>query len=183
MDSETNISTSEHDQRELPDFHFLEVLTKDSDQALITQTWENIRTQDYAFDDFSRNNPQLFLMGLVADTSFYFLVEHAGLAIVQNCWENSTSVSVHFCIWDRKYPYSRMKEAATEVLNFIFKTFNCHRINALVPEYNVFAQRMATSLRFRYEGSMKEAILYQGKWHDERMYGLLQSNFFKLEVQ
>jgi hypothetical protein len=183
MDVETNIPTSERSGGELPRFRFLTPLTKDSDEKVIIDTWEKIRTQDYAFDDFSRNNPQLFLGGLVQETSFYFLVDDAALAMVQNCWKFSTSVSVHFCVWDRTYPVQKITQAAKECLAWIFNEFDCHRVNALIPEYNTFAQRLATTLRFRYEGSMKEAILYKGKWCDERMYGLLQSHFIKPEVQ
>jgi len=183
MDIETNISASERDQRELPSFRFLEPLTRLSDPKLIQEVWEKIRTQDYAFDDFTINNPQLFLAGLINETTFYFLVEDAGIAIINDLYENSTSSNVHFCIWDRKYPHSRMVEAAKEALGWIFSTYGCHRVSAMIPVYNPFAKRLATQLRFRYEGSLKEAILYKGKWYDEDIFGLLQSNFIKPEVQ
>jgi RimJ/RimL family protein N-acetyltransferase len=182
MDIETNISTSERGERELPDFCLLRPLTRLSDPKVIEQTWEKIRTQDYAFDDFTINNPGLFLAGMVNENTYYFLVEDAGIVILNDLYENSTSSNIHFCMWDKKYPHSKIIQAAKEALGFVF-SLNCHRVTALIPNYNPFAKRLATQLRFRYEGCMKEAILYKGKWYDEDIFGLLHSNFIKPEVQ
>jgi RimJ/RimL family protein N-acetyltransferase len=182
MDIETNISTSERGERELPDFCLLRPLTRLSDPKVIEQTWEKIRTQDYAFDDFTINNPGLFLAGMVSENTYYFLVEEAGIVILNDLYENSTSSNIHFCMWEKWYPHSKIIQAAKEALGFVF-SFNCHRVSALIPVYNPFAKRLATQLRFRYEGCMKEAILYKGKWYDEDIFGLLHSNFVKPEVQ
>lgn len=181
MDNQTDISTVEHSGSELQDFRFLKPLTKDDAPELIQEVWEKLRTQDYAFDDFSRNNPGMFLFGLAAETNKYFLIEDVGLVILQDIWENSIP-SIHFCVWDRNYPFQKLKEAARELFDWLFKTYNCHRINALIPDYNKFAERLAHVLRFHYEGSMKEAILFKGKWFDQKMFGLLQSAYFKHEV-
>lgn len=180
MEQPNDNAAVQHNGSELRNFRFLRRLTKDDDPKFIQEIWEKIRQQDYAFDDFSRNNPQLFLLGLISETSFYFLVEDAGIAIVNDLWENSTSANVHFCMWDKSYPWNKTVEAAKEFLAWIFTTYNCHRINAYIPDYNTYASRLATNLRFKYEGCMKETVLYKGKWFDQKIFGLLQSTFNKV---
>lgn len=182
MEQQTDISASERDVSQLQSFYLLTPLTRLSDPKEIQETWEKIRTQEYAFDDFTINNPGLFMYGLINETSFYFLVEDAGIVMINDLYENSTSSNIHFCMWDKRYPHTKIIQAAKEALGFVF-SYKCHRVSAMIPVYNSFAKRLATQLRFRYEGCMKEAILYKGKWYDEDIFGLLHSNFIKPEVQ
>lgn len=181
MEHQADISEVQSDGSELQNFRFLTPLTRNSPEELITSTWEKIRTQEYAFDDFSRNQPSLFLSGLISDTTKYFLVEDSGIVILQDLWKCS-SPHIHFCMWDRNYPMAKIKSAAHEIIDWVFSEFECHRISAIIPIYNSFAKRLATTLRFRYEGTMKEAILYKGKWFDEDIFGLLQNVYSKREV-
>ena len=182
MEHQADISKVERNGDEFQDFHILIPLTKNSPDELIQEVWEKIRTQEYAFDDFSRNQPSLFLAQLVSDTNKFFLAEDAGIIILQDLWKCS-SPHIHFCLWDRNYPMAKIKQAAHEAIDHVFKHYECHRISAVIPIYNSFAKRLATTLRFRYEGTMKEAVLYKGKWFDEDIFGLLQSVYSKREVQ
>src|SRR6266700_1398520 len=102
MDSETNLL---EDKRELSKFNGFRDLVwlNPDDQSLLQRTdlnklWANVRTQDYAFDDFSRDNPEWFLLQLAKanDNVRYFLIKDSGVFIVTGNLQAGGDATIHF---------------------------------------------------------------------------------------
>jgi RimJ/RimL family protein N-acetyltransferase len=58
-----------------------------------------------------------------------------------------------------------------------FREMGAHRIHAEIPETNVAAQKVVTSLGFRQEGLEKKAIIRDGEPIDNQIWGLLPEDF------
>ena len=58
-----------------------------------------------------------------------------------------------------------------------FRELGAHRIHAEIPSTNVAAQKVVTSLGFRQEGVMKQAILRDEGAIDNQIWGLLPEDF------
>lgn len=69
------------------------------------------------------------------------------------------------------------KEALTLLLDYAFLELNLHRISLRVFSFNDRAIHLYKKLGFQHEGTCKEAVFRNGKWHDIEMFSLLQSNY------
>jgi RimJ/RimL family protein N-acetyltransferase len=155
---------------------------------VINWMWEQVKRQDYAFDDLSRNDPTSFCLALQAPQTQHFFIGEpnqtpVGWCIIKGLYKHSNP-EIHFVVWDPHYPLSKIKAAGREVLSWIFKTWQCNRVTGAIPQFNDQAKRFALMLRFQHEGTLKQAVLYHGRWVDVQLFGLLKENFYKnFEVQ
>lgn len=183
MDSEVDISEVQSGNSNLRDFRFVEPvsfdLAKQEDGAKLQWLWDKVKSCDYAFDDFSRGSATSFIQGLGDPSCAHFLIDQSAYCVVRGLYEHSTP-SIHFVVWEHDLGMPRIKAAGQEVIDWIFKTYSCHRIDAIVPSYNKLARRVATMLRFKFEGMKREAVRYNNRWHDVEIYGLLATQ--KTEV-
>jgi RimJ/RimL family protein N-acetyltransferase len=138
--------------------------------------WQRIATQDYAFDDYSRGNPQMFINGLLDYNSIHWAIEESGYIVARNVRKGG-SCDLHFVIWDRQYPFPKAIQAGKEALDHLFNISGVERVTGPVPTHNHQAKRFATLLRFKYEGSMRRAELYKGIYYDVDIFGILKSEF------
>jgi len=69
------------------------------------------------------------------------------------------------------------KEALTVLLNYAFLELNLHRVSLRVFSFNDKAISLYKKLGFQHEGTCKEAVFRNGKWHDIEMFALLQNNY------
>lgn len=183
MDQQTDILEVPSNVSELHSFH---LVTPVDPNAFSDETtnwlWNKVRTQDYAFDDLSRDNPTAFCLALLAPQTAHFFVKDQGQSYVGWCLVKGlykySNPDIHFCLWDDNFNALQAKNAAKEIIDWTFKTWDVNRITAMVPEYNDKAKRLATLLRFQHEGRMKEAIMYYGKWRSVDMFGLLKRDFY-----
>lgn len=150
------------------------------EDGMIKYLWEHVRTQDYAFDDMSRNNEAAFCLVLLAPQCLHFYLGDpkapSGWVMVKGLYFQSNP-DIHFVIWDKDYSPHTAREAGKEVIGWLFTVWLCNRITAMIPDYNPGAKRLAIMLRFQYEGCMKESLLYHGRWHNCDVYGLLKKDF------
>jgi RimJ/RimL family protein N-acetyltransferase len=72
--------------------------------------------------------------------------------------------------WRRGYA----GEALEAVVKFCFDTLEMNRIGAEIYEFNSRAVRLFERLGFTREGVVREAVLKNGKFADEYLYGLLR---------
>jgi RimJ/RimL family protein N-acetyltransferase len=66
------------------------------------------------------------------------------------------------------------KEALQAVIAFCFETLQMNRIGAEVYAFNQRSIRLFEGLGFRREGIVRQAVLKQGAFYDEYLYGLLR---------
>lgn len=69
------------------------------------------------------------------------------------------------------------KEALNLLLNHLFVKLNKHRIFASIDPRNTSAEKLLKSLHFRKEGHFKQSYFHKGRWADDVIYGLLQSEW------
>lgn len=183
MEHETDLSQVSSDSSKLHDFHLVTLVDPHLFEGpTAAWLWEKVKTQDYAFDDKSRNNPTTFCLTLLAEQTAHFFIgpdasNPVGWCVVRNLYEGS-SPDIHFVIWDKNFTANQAKAAGREVLDWLFKSFSCNRVTAMVPDYNPDAKRLALLLRFQHEGVMREATLFHGRWCNVNMFGLLKKDFY-----
>jgi len=71
--------------------------------------------------------------------------------------------------WGRGYG----QEAMSLLLDFAFNELNLHRVQLTVYSYNERAIRLYEKLGFQREGSHREFLLRDGRYHDMLLYGVL----------
>ncbi len=61
------------------------------------------------------------------------------------------------------------------VLQYVFNKYNFHRLSVEVPYFAPMATtKFVYHLGFKMEGKKRSCALYQGKWFDSRLFGLLK---------
>jgi RimJ/RimL family protein N-acetyltransferase len=157
----------------------LDMKTISKDRAL--WIWEHVQRQD-VFDDFSRGNGALFARRLIAPTTCALEYADSGLILFEEIVPKLSAVG-HFFIWDFNVHEAEMVDVGRVACRFVFDKFALHRITAIPPESAKLAQRVATRMGFKYEGTLRQSFLYKGKYLDAQIYGLLQSEFNRREAE
>ena len=65
------------------------------------------------------------------------------------------------------------------LIRYAFETLGLHRIEIRCALGNTKSSAIPKRLRFRHEGTLREAILLHGERHDQEVYGLLQPDWAK----
>lgn len=79
--------------------------------------------------------------------------------------------------WGRGYGAEGMKL----LLDFAFCEMNLHRLSLNVFSFNEKAIHLYKKLGFQIEGSSRESLFRDGRWHDIIQMGLLQQEYKKLQ--
>jgi ribosomal-protein-alanine N-acetyltransferase len=69
-----------------------------------------------------------------------------------------------------------MSEALEAIIDFGFTEMNLHRIEALTATYNLASIRTLKKFNFQKEGVLKEHYLWEGKYEDSVIYGLIRGS-------
>jgi len=141
--------------------------------------WERVRHQDIAFDDFSRDNPDLFAQRIAAPSTIGFTYKDAVLVTVEQIVPRLNGY-MHFLLWDTTVPESELAVVGRRVARDVMDMFDLHRITATPPAFNKRACRIATRVGFRYEGLMKGAFLYKDHYHDLEIRALMAEDLRRL---
>jgi len=73
------------------------------------------------------------------------------------------------------------KSALKLLMKHAFDTFNLHRLEAEVFEYNAVSKSLIEKLGFKLEGVLREARYYNGKYWDILKYSILEDEFRNFE--
>ena len=138
--------------------------------------WEHVQRQKFSFDDYSRNRADLFAARLLTPTSVFFEYKDSGLVTVEQIVPR-LSACIHFFMWDPEIHEKEVVTVGREVISQVLETFQLHRITANPPSFNRFAARVAVRCGFRYEGTARQCLLYEGRYLDCEIYGLLAHEF------
>jgi len=68
-------------------------------------------------------------------------------------------------------------EAISEVMKYLFSTFNKHRLIASIDPGNINSIRLFEKLKFRKEAHFKESIMSNGVWVDDLNYAILKKEW------
>ena len=137
-----------------------------------SEIWDQINGG--VIDDFHRDRPEDFARLLVAGNTVAF--EHPHAIILLTAIQPRLGCEIHFWTWDG-VTEAEMVDVGREILAYAFETYQLERITATPPAFNKVAQNVATKLGFRFEGNVRHAFLYNGKYFDVYLYGLLKSEF------
>ncbi|WP_052891187.1 GNAT family N-acetyltransferase [Thermogemmatispora carboxidivorans] len=82
-------------------------------------------------------------------------------------------------VWGQGYG----TEATKLMIRYGFMELNLNRIQTQDMEENIGGWRADEKAGFKYEGTLRQAILRFGKYHDIRVYSLLRSEYFERQQQ
>jgi hypothetical protein len=141
--------------------------------------WNQLKGQDYAFDDTTRGVSQMWVNSLADPRSEHYEFGDDGY-VVANGITPRCNANVHFAIWGKR-TVPEVLEAGRELLEHLFSTYDLNRITAMAPVNNKPASRIAILLRFKYEGELRKAFLFHSIYYNVSLYGLLREEFYKAE--
>lgn len=179
MDNVTDVSEVHSSQRQSSSYSGLVVKRLDPKTMSgdeMNFLWQKIATQDYAFDDSTRGDPRIFVLNLTAPSSYHFQVNESAYVLIRNVWPDS-DCHIHFVLWDRSFPFKDIIEAGRQILEWLFKEQKVHRVSGYIPKYNALATRFASTMGFKYEGTLRKAVKFQQEFHDVDIYGILEKEF------
>lgn len=118
-----------------------------------------------------------FLFGieaLVADN--WVLIGDIGLHRID--WKNRSAtfgiVIGEKAYWDQGFG----TEATRTMLRFAFEELNLHRVELHVLDFNPRAIRCYEKAGFRHEGTLRDAVFQDGRYHDAHVMGMLAPDWY-----
>lgn len=144
-------------------------------QDKIEWLWEKVRTQHYFFDDINKDDYRPFLISLLRPDSEHWYNEFGMVSLASI--QPHVNANVHFVLWDKTYPTSQLVMEARQIFTYAFETYKLSRVTATIPALNKGAQRLATLLGMKFEGTMRECFLHEGQYLDLFIYGILRREF------
>lgn len=184
MDSNTVVSevlSSDNGDQGVCHLRFIEpIVVERMTKERIEWLWSKVRTQDYAFDDLSRDNGHRFAIGFFLPGTEHFFIGEKGYAVASGITPQ-TNCLLHISLWETLQPHELIA-TITELIDYIMERYKLNRVTAAIPAYNQKMRRLVILLGFRFEGELRQAILHKGEYHNVGLYGILRSEFYRREV-
>lgn len=136
--------------------------------------WERMQECEYAFDDFTQGKTEYFLHEFANASNEFYEMSDSGLVILSNITEEGGS-RIHYLMWDHDFVLS--KSVAREAFDYLFYKRKVHHIVGMIPQHNQMAVRFAISVGMRFEGEIREDVLYKGRYYSTHVYGLLEQEY------
>lgn len=182
MDENTNVSQGGHSVDEYSDLRpLVRIIPADWDKHRINWLWNNLRGEEYAFDDPGKDNPHVFLASLFQECNECYEYGDEGYVVAQGIVP-MVNANLHFAMWGEVNP-GEVIDTARKLMGSLFARWKLKRITAMFPGFNKKASRFCTLLGFKYEGELRQAFLKNRQYHNLHMYGILREEFFKREVK
>ena len=136
----------------------------------ITELWGRLKGIDGIYDDFSRDNFELFRAKLVDPRSVWLeSTEGFGILHLTNVIKG-LSATGHVLYWDKKL---RGREDFTlEVMTWLMEVVPLTKLNLYLPDYARVAKLFAERLNFHREGKIRRWSFNNGKPFDMYVYGI-----------
>lgn len=101
-----------------------------------------------------------------------------GEVVINDLDEDNRSGTIRIALYDPQY-YGKGygTEAMRLAIDFGFKQANLHRISLGVFDFNPRAIRVYEKVGFKREGIIRDALLWEGEFHNEIMMGILESEW------
>jgi RimJ/RimL family protein N-acetyltransferase len=169
MDENTSILEVQRSGSEYNDLHLLKRIPLTKEYApRIEWLWNKLKEQDYAFDDLTRGNSKFWMSKLVRPDTEHYEFNDDGYCVADGIIPG-LNANVHFAVWG-KPAINAIIAAGKELLNHLYSEYKLNRVTALCPTNHPTATRFATMLRFRYEGELRGAFLFHGKYYNVSIY-------------
>lgn len=115
------------------------------------------------------NDPQAYCWGIELKETH----ECIGIMLQQNRNDYTGSIEVGYAIGSRFWNKGYVSEALSEVINYLFKVVNYHKISAGCIMDNVASKRVLEKCGFTYEGLRKDDFFHQSRYHDIGFYYII----------
>jgi len=182
MDNDANVPESQRGNGDANDFrHLTRINPLNYPKERVVWLWEKLHEHPWSFNDNTRERGDIFATSLfMPNSEHYELLDEKGYVAVTNI-EYKVNAVIHWQAWGQ-IEVRKVLAAAHELIPHLFETYALNRITAVVPIYNKQAVRFNTLLGFKYEGTLRQAVLMNGKYSDVSLYGLLRRDFYRREV-
>lgn len=150
------------------------------DKNRVQWLWEHVQTQDYFWDDNTVGNPNYFIAMLFTPGTEHYEYGDDGYIVVNSIRPNCDAC-FHHAVWGDKVSLRKSLETSRALFRDLFDRYKLNRLTSMVPSFNKAAVKLAVISGFKYEGALRKAHLYKGEYYDILLYGLLKSEFDKLE--
>lgn len=163
-------------------FKYLTPITKETPPEELKALWESLKDEDYAFDDHTRGNPEVFIRNLYTPGTAHFKMDEAGYLVVSDI-RAGINAAIHYAVWKKDYPMRSIINAGKEIIDWLFDELKVNRVTSAIPSFNKSTTRLVTILGFRYEGAIRSSFLSHEKFYDVLIYGLLKSEWEKIKCR
>lgn len=168
------VRTEDYEVRKMP-------LSAENLQAF----WEHAKIYPVIFGKEVLNNPEEFIKLFIYNENgeyrtnglFFVVNDFLGVFYLSDIVPSEDALA-HYTFFDRRHHNRR--ELVLEMLKYIFKTYQFHRLSVQIPNYATEqARHFVQSLGFAYEGKKRKAAYYKNDWWDVNLYGILKSEVLK----
>lgn len=140
--------------------------------------WEKMKEFDVLFNDFTKGDLEAFLRHFItqdANGEFHSAglmwdVDDVGMFILKEI-KPYDSAEAHFIFWDQVF--NGREELCRRMLKYAFGRFKFQRIYTLVGVHATSTLNAVERIGMVQEGRIRSAVLYEGKWFDANLYGVL----------
>ncbi|MBU5439129.1 GNAT family N-acetyltransferase [Tissierella sp. MSJ-40] len=91
-------------------------------------------------------------------------------------WEKTKEWEIGYAFLSEYWGNGYATEAVRSVINFAFKELRIHKLMAFINSENTRSVALAKRIGMVQEGHMREARLIDGKWNDEFVFTLLETD-------
>ena len=182
MDGHTDLLTVRHSERARTSVRdrLKRIDPARYDPTRLQWIWEQVVKEDYASDDISVGNFEVFISNLFMGNARHYEYGDEAYIVLLNIIARCNA-DIHFAVWGEM----SMQEVAGchDVLaDEMFNGLEVNRFTAYVPAFNKKMTRLATILGYRYEGEIRQIFLKNGTYHNLYVYGLLKSEWLRRKV-
>ncbi len=149
------------------------------------EAWEPIRPRDYdtpsywedkikVYDasTFEQRGCQMFLLTKDEGSRIIGSVNFSN--VIRGCFHACT---LGYALDQRHQGQGLMSEALRGAIDYVFKTFNLHRIQANYMVSNARSAKVLSRLGFEVEGQAKQYLRINGQWEDHVLTSIMNTDW------
>lgn len=131
------------------------------------------------FDDSIRGDYEAFVRDMINPDSVVLKTGDYGICRISDVLVNRDA-EVHLAFWDRRFR-GRLEECQ-QANKWIFDKLGLQRLTIIVPAIATNTQHFIKALGFKREGVMRDAWMYDGKFMNLHVFGILREEVFREEL-
>lgn len=143
--------------------------------------WNKLSKFDVLYNDFTRGSLEAFTEHFISQDATGELhpaglmwdVDDVGILILKEV-KPHVSAEAHYIFWDEIF-FGR-EELCRRMLRYAFEKFYFQRIYTIIPIHATRTLNAVERIGMVHEGRLRNAVLYEGKWFDANIYGVLPTD-------
>tara|TARA_Y100000310_G_scaffold136383_1_gene135236 strand:- start:29 stop:487 length:459 start_codon:yes stop_codon:yes gene_type:complete len=148
------------------------VVHKTNDMEGVAKILNHPRVYNMAADDLS---PKPY----IPDVSGFYIMNEGKTGVVRLDRAGAICCNAHIAALPELW--GKGVEFAKEAISWGFKNTTYTKVVALVPEYNGLTLSLCDNCGFKREGLVTKSFLKNWKCHDQVLFGITKTEFFKGE--